>query len=290
MISIQRGIPISFTQWSKKIYGFIRFIRPEIIILGIVCVYIGALAGGSKFFSIDLLLGMLAIFFISAGCHPLNDYFDYEIDKVNHPKRPLPSGVFKPLSGLYMGIILLVISLILSLLINIYCFAINCIGIVLILLYELYLKNKGIFGNILVAFSVSLTFLYGGAIVFNYLKPLFFSFVAFFIFFGREIIMDVRDFEGDKKTRITLPSILGKKWTIYLGSAMVVTSLVLLFLPFFNESYNIWYGLITIFLVLFTTYTLSLSLFDLKNVGKTTEMLRVSMIIGLLLFIIASSL
>ena len=278
---------IPMKNWSRKIIGFIRFIRLEIIVLGVVCVYIGALAGGSDLFSFELLSGMFAVFCISAGCHPFNDYFDYEIDKINHPKRPLPLGVFKPISGLYMGIILFIISLILSLLINIYCFAINSVGIILIFSYESYLKNKGVLGNILVAFTVSLSFIYGGAIVSDFLTPLFFSLVTFFIFLGREIIMDVRDFEGDKITRITLPSILGKKGALYLGTAMVLISGMLLFIPFIYSMFNIWYGFFTIPLVLFTIYALSLSLFDLKNVSRTSEMLRVSMIFGLILFIIA---
>ena len=36
---------------SKKLLGFIRLLRPEISILGIICVYIGAIASGSPYFS-----------------------------------------------------------------------------------------------------------------------------------------------------------------------------------------------------------------------------------------------
>ena len=61
---------------STKIFGFFRFIRPEIIILGVVCVYIGALVAGSELFTFNLLLGMTAMFCIGAGCHPFNDYND----------------------------------------------------------------------------------------------------------------------------------------------------------------------------------------------------------------------
>ena len=271
----------------SKIFGFLRFIRPEIIILGVVCVYVGALAGGSEPLSLKLILGMMAMFCIGAGCHPFNDYFDYEIDKINHPTRPLPSGIFKPISGLYMGLILFAISVVLSLLINIFCFALMLVAIILTFFYESYLKNKGFLGNFLVAFTVSLSFIYGGAIVLNFLQPLFFSFVTFFIFFGREIILDVRDFEGDKKTRRTLPLIIGEKKSIYFGSAMVILSVMCLFIPFFYGLYSLWYGLMAIPLTIFTIYALSLSFLDLKNSGKTTEMLRVSMIFGLILFFIA---
>ena len=267
--------------------GFIRFIRPEIIILGIVCVYIGALVAGSELFSFKLLLGMAAVFCIGAGCHPFNDYFDYEIDKISHPKRPLPSGLFKPIYGIYIGFTFFVISLILSFLININCFSINLIGIALIFFYETSLKNKGLVGNIVVAFTVALSFIYGGAIVGDLFKPIFFALITFFIFFGREILMDVRDFEGDKKTRVTLPLIIGEKYAVYLSSIMVSISIMLLFVPYFYGLFGIWYELLAIPLALFTIYAISLSLFDLKNVGKTAELLRITMILGLILFIIA---
>jgi len=230
---------------------------------------------------------MSAVFCIGAGCHPFNDYFDYEIDKISHPKRPLPSGIFKPISGMYIGIIFFVISLVLSSLINIFCLSINLIGIVLIFFYESSLKNKGLAGNIVVAFTVSLTFIYGGAIVGDLFKPTFFSMITFFIFFGREIIMDVRDFEGDKKTRVTLPLIIGKKFAVYLASLMVSISMIILFVPFFYGLFSIWYELLAIALALFTVYAICLSLFNLKNVGKTAEMLRLTMIFGLILFMIA---
>jgi geranylgeranylglycerol-phosphate geranylgeranyltransferase len=272
---------------SGKVWSFIRFIRPEIIILGIVCVYIGALVAGSDLFSFKLFLGMSAVFCIGAGCHPFNDYFDYEIDKISHPKRPLPSGMFKPISGLYMGLIFFAMSFAFSSLINIYCFSINLIGITLIFFYEKSLKNKGLGGNIVVAFTVALSFMYGGAIVGDFFKPIFFTMITFFIFLGREIIMDVRDFEGDKKTRVTLPLIIGKKFTMYLASIMITISIIILFVPYFYGLFNIWYEILAIPLAIFTIYSTSLSLFDLKNVGKTAEMLRIAMILGLILFIIA---
>ncbi len=228
---------------------------------------------------------MIAVFCIGAGTHPLNDYFDYEVDKIVHPKRPLPSGVFRPISALYMCLILFIVSLLLSLFINIVCFSMNLLGIGLIFLYELSLKNKGLAGNALVAFAASLSFTYGGAIVGDVYRPTVIALIAFFIFFGREIIMDVRDFEGDKLSRTTLPGKIGKRNAVYVGSTMIIISLLLLFVPFFNRMFGIWYVLLAIPLMVFTFYTIALSIVDIKNVGKTAEMLRLTMILGLLLIL-----
>jgi 4-hydroxybenzoate polyprenyltransferase len=164
---------------------------------------------------------------------------------------------------------------------------INLIGIALVFLYELSLKNKGVSGNFLVAFTAALSFNYGGAIVGDLLRPSFFTLIAFFIFFGREIIMDVRDFEGDRHTRVTLPSQIGKKKAVYLGSGMIIISiLLLLFVPFFYGMFHSWFELLAVPLALFTIYTVSLSIVDLDNVRKTAELLRIVMILGLVLFLI----
>ena len=250
--------------------------------------YVGAVVSGSELFSLKLLLGMAAVFFVAAGCHPLNDYFDYEVDKVVHPKRPLPSGLFKPITAVYMSVILFLISLVLSAFISVVCFSINLIGIGLIFSYELSLKKKGLIGNILVAFAAALSFNYGGAVIGDVVKPTFLTLIAFFIFFGREIIMDVRDLEGDRNTRVTLPSQIGKKKAVYLGSAMITISIVLLlFVPLLYSTFQSWFDLLVVPLAVFTVYTLSLSIVDVNNVRKTAELLRIVMILGLVLFLVA---
>jgi geranylgeranylglycerol-phosphate geranylgeranyltransferase len=249
-------------------------------------VYIGAVVSGSARVSPTLLLGMAAVLFVAAGCHPLNDYFDYEVDKVVHPDRPLPKGLFKPITAVYMSLILFLISLVFSALISILCLSLDIIGIGLVLSYELWLKNKGISGNILVAFTAAVSFNYGGAIAGDLLRPTFITLIAFFIFLGREIIMDVRDLEGDRNTRATLPQHIGKERAVYLGSAMITISVILLFfVPLLYSLFHSWFDLLVIPLALFTFYTVSLSIVDVNNVRKTAELLRVVMILGLVFFL-----
>lgn len=274
--------------WIEKSIGFIRLIRPEITLFGPICVYIGAAISFSNFFSFDLLLGMLAIFFVGAGCHPFNDFFDYEVDKINHPNRPFPQGIFKHIYGLYIGIIFFIISLFLSFLINLLCFSINLIGISLIFLYELFFKNKAFIGNVIVALTVALSFNYGGAIVHEFIKPTFFSMITLFIFLGREILMDVRDFEGDKQIRNTLPAKIGKKHSVQLAFFIIVISIVMFFLPFFLGMFSIWYVLLALPISFITMYFMLLSIIDVKNAGKTAAILRFSMLYGLILFLIAA--
>ena len=272
---------------KKKIWGIIRLLRPEISLFGMLCVYIGSIASGSYLFSYDLVYGMLAVFFIGAGSMPFNDYFDWEIDKLNHPNRPLSTGLFKPIFGLQLGIIFFIIGLILSYLINYLCFFIGLFAIILIIIYEIAYKNKAFIGNIIVAFTTAMSFTYGGAIIGDLIKPTFFTLISFLIFLAREVIMDIRDFEGDKITRITLPIKIGRKPAVHLASILILMAMILLFLPNYLGIFNNWYILFAIPVALITLYSIIILYKDINNAGKTSNILRISMAAGLIIFILA---
>jgi len=272
---------------KKKIWGVIRLLRPEISLFGMLCVYIGSIASGSDLFSIEIAYGMLAVFFIGAGSMPFNDYFDWEIDKLNHPKRPLSTGLFKPIFGLQLGIIFFIIGLILSILINITCFSIGLFAVLLIIIYEISFKNKAFIGNIIVALTTSISFIYGGAIIGDLIKPTFFTIISFLIFLAREVIMDVRDVEGDKINRITLPIRIGRKSSAKLASILILIAMVFLFLPNYFGLFSYWYIFLAIPVAIITIYSIIILLKDVNNAGKTSNILRISMAAGLVIFIVA---
>ena len=156
--------------------------------------------------------------------YSINDYFDSEVDKINHPKRPIPLGLITLKGMLFFSILFFSIGLILSLVINILCFSIGLISIILLIIYESSLKNNGLSGNIIVAFVSSISFTFGGSSVGNPYSSAIISIMAFFIILGREIIMDVRDFDGDKLLRITIPMKLGKKNAVYIACIFLIIS------------------------------------------------------------------
>ncbi len=271
---------------TEKIIAMLKIIRPEITLLSFFTVYIGALAADSTLFSIPILLAMLAVFFIAAGSSPFNDYFDYEIDKKIHPNRPLPKGIIKPETALYLAIALFSFSIIISIFVNMQVFFFTIFGITLIVLYELVSKKTGFLGNFVVAFTTAISFMYGGAAVGDLLTPSFYAVVAFFIFLGREILLDVRDYEGDKKTRVSLPVRIGRKKAAYLGVSYLFVSVFLLFIPGFYLFNTVWYLILIIPVLITTVYAAILPLYDVENSSRTTDVLRFSMIEGLVLFIL----
>lgn len=271
---------------KKKIIALVKLIRPEVSPLAFFTVYIGALAAGSPLFSIPVVLAMFAVFFIAAGSSPFNDYFDYEIDKIIHPNRALPLGLIKPNTALYMGITLFSIGILLSIFINLQVFFFSIFGVTLIVLYELVTKKIGLLGNFVVAFTVSISFMYGGSAAGSLLTPAFYTLVSFFILFGREILLDVRDYEGDKITRKTLPGRVGKKNAAYIGVICLFASIFLFFYPGFYVFDSIWYLLLITPVLITTSYASILPLIKIENSARTTDVLRFTMVEVIVVFIL----
>jgi geranylgeranylglycerol-phosphate geranylgeranyltransferase len=80
-----------------KIKAIIQILRIDLSFAAGICIIVGELVAIGKFPSLnDVILGFIVGFFISTSVLILNDYFDIEIDKINIPTRPLPSGLIKP--------------------------------------------------------------------------------------------------------------------------------------------------------------------------------------------------
>ena len=71
---------------------YLEITRPTVCILSVLGLIIGALVAGTLAVFPVLILAIIAAFLICASGDVINDYVDYEIDKINAPGRPLPSG------------------------------------------------------------------------------------------------------------------------------------------------------------------------------------------------------
>ena len=69
---------------------YVEIIRPGNVIMAIIAVVLVAILG--KNINIPIILAMLCVFFAMSAGNVINDYFDYKIDLINKPQRPIPSG------------------------------------------------------------------------------------------------------------------------------------------------------------------------------------------------------
>mgnify|MGYP001074428612 FL=1 len=182
-----------------KAFGFLTIIRPVnclMIGFGVVIGEIMALNG--RLIPIPALIGFLVAFFLMAATMVMNDYYDLEIDMVNNPRRPIPSGLVSPREALSYSFLLSIIGLVFAAFTNLSGFIVAAFALGLMMYYNTRGKRTGLLGNVLVSVCIALPFIYGGIVV-ESVKPVLgiFSIMAFLSNLGREVTKGVMDIDGD---------------------------------------------------------------------------------------------
>ena len=99
----------------KKITGYLRLMRPANIVTAIADILAGTAMAGTLYFSrfdtAAVVFLVLSTAFLYGGGVVMNDVFDAELDKVERPERPIPSGLINKSSASIFGTILLVLGI-----------------------------------------------------------------------------------------------------------------------------------------------------------------------------------
>ncbi len=236
-------------QQKRSLSAFLVIIRPQNCIIGGITVLAGILMSNKMFgslFTINelmplLLLGYFTYFFIAAAGNVVNDYYDIEIDKINRPHRPLPSGKMSLRQAKYYIIFLSAIGSLLALFTHIFAFLVALIFIIVGFYYASKVKILGIWGNFTVAFSFSFGIFYGafiyGTLIGNYnihFSIILFFMASFFILQARETIKGMEDIEGDKLRDVrTIARVYGLKTAAVVAIILNTIGVISFFL--------IWY-------------------------------------------------
>ncbi|RLF57363.1 MAG: hypothetical protein DRN27_07925 [Thermoplasmata archaeon] len=273
---------------SIKSIALFESIRPFTTLLGLGGAYLGGIIAGASPFSIPLLLAMVVVGLATAGSMPYNDFFDHEIDKISHPKRPIPSKRITANEALYFSYVLFGLALVISFFINYICFGIVLMSIGLLYVYEVFMKNQGFAGNVLVAFMGAISFTFGGAAVGKPFASIILSLIAFFLFTGREILKDVEDVKGDLLSRVTLPMRIGEKNAAIVGAVALIIAIILTPFPYILGQLKIGYLIFISIVDFICLYAIIETLKDLRNTTKTVSLLRIASAVGIVAIIIGA--
>ena len=219
--------------------AFWEILRPFNCIMAGVAAVIGlAVAGGSDLKAAFLIF--FAVFLITGAGNAINDYYDREIDAINRPMRPVPSGRILPDVAFRYSLALFAAGCILAGLVNQICLAVAVFNSVLLFFYARNLKATPLAGNVSVAFLTGSTFLFGGAAA--GLAGLFADQVPFWLSFlasmSREIAKDIEDMAGDRVGGAkTLPILAGERYSAILAGAFALAAVVLSFFAPFGRAY-----------------------------------------------------
>ena len=214
--------------------AFWEIIRPGTSFLAGLGAIIGAAISGLPF-SILYLYIFLTVFFISSAGMVINDYYDIDIDKINTPHRPLPSGKIDKKSAFHYSIFLAFCGIFFSAFLNIYCFLLALLNSFLELFYSRKLKKSFLLGNVLVSWLTASTFIFGALITFDFKIIWIVALLAFLSNMGREIYKTIEDIKGDKKMKLnTLPIIVGIKEAKEIAQGFIASAVLLSPLPYLS--------------------------------------------------------
>jgi len=271
----------------EKLTAIVKIVRPLNFLITFISVIVAAvicLPGHS--IELNVFLAALSASLVMASGNIINDIYDIDIDRVNKPSRPLPSGKISIKEAYILYFVFIAASVFISSLLNEKAIAIVLVSILLLFLYSKYLKRIPLVGNITVAILTGLVFIFGGVVVENLAAAIVPAVFAFLINLIREIVKDMEDVEGDKKAGvITFPIKFGSLKSKLFISLITISLILYTLYPFITQLYKIEYFIIVMVIVNpLLVYCLKILFADesVKNLKKISNLLKLSMVFGLI--------
>lgn len=188
---------------NSRLHGLFRLLRFELSFAAGACVVLAEVLALGELPSLRQgLAGFLSVFCMAASVLVLNDWFDIETDRVNAPSRPLPAGLVTKREALVLSVAVAITGCVAAAMIGFTAFVAACAMLLLGTMYNWKFKRFGLFGNLVVGFSVGMCFVFGGIAVGNPFDPvvLFLAGMTMLVDLGEEIAADALDVEGDRKS------------------------------------------------------------------------------------------
>ena len=276
---------------------YIEITRPGNVIMAMIAIVLVAIVAHT--ISIPVILAMLAVLFeISAG-NVINDYFDYKIDLINKPSRPIPSGKITPKAarnyayGLFLAGT--VCGALISFLTNSWIpFVIVLFSDAVLYIYAYRLKSTPLIGNLTVGFMTGLCFVFGGYSIGTaeiISTSIFLGFFAFVMTTAREITKDIEDIEGDKSEGAkTFPILYGERLSAIITFVLIIIDCALCPLLYFQHIFNIFYlAIIAVAVIIFiySAFTIIRNQ-DTQTAAKVSKFLKIGMLIAFVAFAVGS--
>ncbi len=218
-------------------------LRPINCIMAGIATIIGAVIA-AEVLPVNLAATAFLVAFIICGAgNIINDYFDYDIDKVNAPHRPIPSGKISLANAYRYALVSFVIGISTAIFIgNALALGLTFFNSVLLYIYAWKIKRSGgLMKNLTISYLVASPFLFGGAVVERPTTTLLLAVLAGLANTGREMAKDIEDYAGDSRYSKTLAVTWGPERAAALAVAFVSAAVLFSPLPYFLRVFGIIY-------------------------------------------------
>jgi geranylgeranylglycerol-phosphate geranylgeranyltransferase len=241
---------------GDRLRGSLELVRPGNAVAAGILTFTGAFVAGGSFlepgsFDGSSAVGAAVIATVAAtgAGNAINDYFDREIDSVNRPDRPIPSGRVTPRGALLFSLTLFAVAVGAALTLPIVAIAIAVFNLLALVVYTELFKGLPVVGNAVVAYLTGSTFLFGGAAVDDPFAPavIVLFLLAAMATLTREIVKDVEDVAGDREEGLrTLPIVVGERPSLWLGVAIMVLAALASAYPYLAGTFGPTYLLVVV--------------------------------------------
>jgi geranylgeranylglycerol-phosphate geranylgeranyltransferase len=193
----------------------------------------------------------------------LSDFLDRNLDSIQKPQRPIPSGRIKPKEAIIVGTLFAFTGFFLTFLLTFYNVILVFIVASLVFLYAYISKSRGLSGNVNRGLVTVAAYFFG---VFAINTSLFtlppYVWLLSIVFLlhdtNSNLVGAVRDIDGDKKGGYrTIPVAYGIQFSVYLSLALTMIWLPLsVILPLYYHFLSVEFYLVMIIdvTILFVLY------------------------------------
>ncbi|MGD9489290.1 MAG: geranylgeranylglycerol-phosphate geranylgeranyltransferase [Calditrichaceae bacterium] len=271
---------------------YLKIIRPLNVLISIISIWVAALISSQFHVNTRLILGGLVAALITCGANIINDIYDIQIDRINKPGRLLPSGAVSTETAWKFFYFSYGLALIIAVFSGWDMFFVASLVAACLYWYSAVLKRTILWGNIMVSFSTGVAFIYGAMAVYDWPAGIIPGIFAFFFHFGREIIKDMQDIEGDlSENAVTFAGKKGMKSSIALVNLIFILLITLTIVPYILNIYNLTYLFVVVFGVDLVLLIVSISIWkwnDHSALGKWSHLLKLDMVVGLIAIYLGS--
>ena len=221
----------------------VRLLRPLNLLQGAAAVLVTAALMPAWPPTLQVLKTVAVLLAFTGAANSLNDWFDFPIDRINRPHRPLSSGAVPRSAALALALVLFALGALIAWRLPQQArFIALAVALPLLVVYTPWLKRLPLVGNMAIALILGLAFLFAGA-AFGHLGMMWVPFgLAAGFNLVRELVKDVQDVKGDQLDGArTIPAIFGVNRAIILARFLTLALMIGVLIPYILEVYGAYY-------------------------------------------------
>lgn len=202
----------------NRVIGYLRLMRPANIVTAVADILAGIAIAGTLYFSrFDtdaIVLLCISTSFLYGGGVVMNDVFDAELDKIERPERPIPSGLIRKSSATIFGVLLLVIGIVFAAVadLNQQRFPVSLIIAALIAIfavtYDKWMKHHSFFGPLNMGVCRGLNLLLGMSIYTPVVTHFWFLALVPVVYIFAITMISRGEVHGGKRTTLYIAALL----------------------------------------------------------------------------------